>query len=77
LNRTSFNFIAKLKKKSGDYPLFPNAAYSIELNAETPIGKWDDKPARIMLEEDAIFLNDRDGVRWLDGRQTEIIVIRP
>jgi hypothetical protein len=30
-----------------------------------------------MLEEDAIFLNDRDGVRWLDGRQTEIIVIRP
>lgn len=62
---------------SGDYPLFPNTAYSIELNAETPIAEWGDKPARIMLEEDAIFLNDRDGVRWLDGRQTEIIVIRP
>ena len=62
---------------SGDYPLFPATAYSIELNAETPIPEWGDKPVRIMLEEDAFFTNDADGVRWLDGRQTEIIVIRP
>lgn len=62
---------------SGDYPLFPNTAYSIELNAETPIPEWGDKPVRIMLEEDAFFVNDTDGVRWLDGRQTAIILIKP
>ncbi|MCU0426197.1 MAG: aminopeptidase P family protein [Candidatus Kapabacteria bacterium] len=62
---------------SGDYPLFPNTAYSIELNAETPIPEWGDKPVRIMLEEDAFFVNDKEGVRWLDGRQTAIILIKP
>ena len=62
---------------AGDYPLFPNTAYSIELNAETAIPEWDGKPLRIMLEEDAFFLNDQAGVQYLDGRQLGMILIKP
>lgn len=56
----------------GDYPLFPNTAYSIELNATVNIPEWD-KKIRIMLEEDAFF--DGDSVRYIDGRQTELWLI--
>ena len=39
---------------TGDYPLFENTAYSIELNASTEIEAWG-KIIRIMLEEDGYF----------------------
>ncbi len=57
---------------SGDYPLHLNTAYSIELNAATFIKEWN-KEIRIMLEEDAYF--DKSGVWYIDGRQTELILI--
>jgi len=57
---------------TGDYPLHLNTAYSIELNAATFIEEWD-KEIRIMLEEDAYF--DKTGVSYIDGRQTELILI--
>jgi len=57
---------------SGDYPLHLNTAYSIELNNAVFIEAWD-KEIRIMLEEDALF--DKSGVWYLDGRQTELILI--
>lgn len=57
---------------TGDYPLHPDTAYSIELNAATFVKEWD-KEIRIMLEEDAYF--DQTGVRYIDGRQTEFILI--
>lgn len=57
---------------TGEYPLHANTAYSIELNAATFIEEWD-KEIRIMLEEDAFF--DQAGVRYIDGRQTEFILI--
>lgn len=50
----------------GDYPVYPNTAYSIELNAATYIPEWD-KEVRIMLEEDAFF--DGEGVEYLNDRQ--------
>lgn len=56
----------------GDYPLYPNTAYSIELNATVNIPEWD-KDIRIMLEEDAFF--DGEKVRYIDGRQTELWLI--
>ena len=56
----------------GDYPLHLNTAYSIELNAATFIEEWD-KEIRIMLEEEAYF--DEKGVNYIDGRQTELILI--
>ena len=57
---------------TGDYPLHLNTAYSIELNCTVPIAEWK-KDIRIMLEEDAFF--DERGVLYIDGRQTEIILI--
>ena len=56
----------------GDYPLYANTAYSIELYAESPVESWD-KPVRIMLEEDAFF--DGETVRFIDGRQKAIFTI--
>lgn len=56
----------------GDYPVYPNTAYSIELNATVNIPEWD-KDIRIMLEEDAFF--DGKKVRYIDGRQTELWLI--
>lgn len=59
-------------KGTGDYPLFPNTAYSIELNAASEIKEWG-KIIRIMLEEDGYF--DGENFYFLDGRQDEILTI--
>jgi len=56
----------------GDYPLYENTAYAIELNAASFIEAWG-KEIRIMLEEDAFF--DGTQVRYIDGRQTELLYI--
>lgn len=56
----------------GDYPMFAQTAYSIELNAASFIKEWN-KEIRIMLEEDAFF--DGKSVTYLDGRQTEFHLI--
>lgn len=58
----------------GDYPLHLNTAYAIELNNSIFIDEWN-KDIRIMLEEDAIF--DQSGVWYLNGRQTELLLIKP
>jgi Xaa-Pro aminopeptidase len=57
---------------TGDYPLHVNTAYAIELNAATYLEEWG-KEIRIMLEEDAFFTPE--GVRYIDGRQTSLILI--
>lgn len=57
----------------GDYPLYHNTAHSIELNVTVPIPEWDNQKIRIMLEEDAMFTEE--GVRFIDGRQTELLLI--
>jgi hypothetical protein len=56
----------------GDYPLYKNTAHSIELNASVYIKEWK-KEIRIMLEEDAFF--DGKTVRYIDGRQTELMTL--
>jgi Xaa-Pro aminopeptidase len=56
----------------GDYPLYPNTAYSIELNNSVYIDDWK-KDIRIMLEEDAYF--DGDTVYYIDGRQTDLMTL--
>lgn len=57
---------------AGDYPLYTNTAYAIELNAAVYVKEWG-KEIRIMLEEDAFF--DGEKVKFIDGRQTELITI--
>ncbi len=59
---------------NGDYPLYPNTAYSIELNVTETIPEWNNREIRIMLEEDAFF--DGKQVRYIDGRQTRLLLIR-
>ena len=56
----------------GDYPLYPNTAYSIELNNAVYLEEWG-KEIRMMMEEDAFF--DGESVRYIDGRQTELYTI--
>lgn len=56
----------------GDYPLYPNTAYSIELNTKVFLPEWN-KEIRMMMEEDAFF--DGKKVRYIDGRQTRLYLI--
>uniref|UniRef100_UPI003F6A876E M24 family metallopeptidase n=1 Tax=Congregibacter sp. TaxID=2744308 RepID=UPI003F6A876E len=62
-----------MKGARGVYPLRPNTAWSIELNAEAAVPEWNGQEVRFMTEEDAFF--DGETVRYLDGRQTEITLI--
>ncbi|MEO8011213.1 MAG: M24 family metallopeptidase [Dokdonella sp.] len=57
---------------SGDYPMFANTVYSIELNSTSEIPEWK-KEIRIMLEEDGFF--DGKAFRYIDGRQREVLLI--
>lgn len=56
-------------KGTGDYIIYPNTAYSIELNAGTEIPEWG-KVVRIMLEEDGFF--DGHTFEYFAGRQTAV-----
>ncbi len=57
----------------GDYPLYDDTVYSIELNVTRSIPEWDGQDARIMLEEDAVLTGGE--MRWLDGRQESFYLI--
>ncbi|MCI4671650.1 MAG: aminopeptidase P family protein [Bacteroidia bacterium] len=59
-------------KGNGDYPLFANTAYSIELYAASKVPEWN-KSIRIMLEENGLF--DGESFEFLDGRATQIFPI--
>jgi Xaa-Pro aminopeptidase len=58
---------------AGEYPVHPNTAYSIELQARVPVDEWDGQTAQFMLEEEAFF--DGESCRFVDGRQTELWVV--
>ena len=57
---------------SGDYPLYKNTCYSIELNASVFIKEWN-KNVRFMLEQDGHF--DGKTFYYIDGRQTKLHLI--
>lgn len=57
---------------AGDYPLYPNTVYSIELNTTVNIPEWQ-RDIRIMLEE-AGFYGEK-GFRYVNGRQTKFFLI--
>lgn len=57
---------------AGDYPLYPNTLYAIELNAVVFVKEWN-KDLRVMLEEGAFY--DGQKVTYLNGRQREIMPI--
>jgi hypothetical protein len=59
---------------AGDYPLFPDTVYSIELNIVDAVAEWAGQDVQIALEQDAVLT--ASGVRFLDKRQTELILIK-
>jgi len=60
-------------KGTGDYILYPNTGYSIELNAATEIPEWG-KIIRIMLEEDGYF--DGNTFHYFSGRQLNVYLLK-
>ena len=57
----------------GDYPIFDDTCYSIELNVAVPVPEWDGQLVRIALEEDAVLTQGKIG--WLAGRQEQLHLI--
>ena len=57
---------------AGDYPMYYQTAYSIELNAAVDIKEWN-KSVRFMLEQNGYF--DKNGFLYLDGRQTKLHLV--
>ncbi len=57
----------------GDYELFDDTCYSIELNVKKAVPEWDGQEVMFALEEEAVLSGNR--ARWLSGRQTEFHLI--
>jgi len=58
----------------GDYPLYLDTVYSIELNVRAAVAEWGNQEVQIALEQDAAFV--RTGPYFLDGRQTRLHLIK-
>lgn len=58
---------------NGDYPLYPNTVYAIELNNTIDIPEWN-KEIRIMLEEAGFY--GENGFRYVNGRQQELLLVK-
>ena len=58
---------------TGDVPVAADAAWAIELNVTVDVPEWDGQAVRIMLEEGGLFTGEN--VRFLDGRQEQLLVI--
>tara|TARA_R110001583_G_scaffold78669_2_gene213134 strand:- start:11261 stop:12652 length:1392 start_codon:yes stop_codon:yes gene_type:complete len=61
-----------MKDDGENYPLNPNTVYAIELNTTINIPEWN-RDIRIMLEEAGFY--GEDGFRYVNGRQTELLLI--
>lgn len=58
----------------GDYPIFADSVYSIELNNRANVPEWGGQEVRIALEQDAVVTRTRP--YFLDRRQTALHLIR-
>ncbi len=57
----------------GEYELFDDTCYSIELNVKKAVPEWGGQVVMIALEEDAVLTDGQ--MHWLHGRQTELHLI--
>ena len=57
----------------GDYELFDQTCYAIELNVKKVLPGWGGQEVQIALEEDALLTGGK--LTWLHGRQTEFHLI--
>ena len=58
----------------GDYPLYLNTCYSIELHVMHKVPEWGNQDVRMAVEEDGVFT--KEGCRFIDGRQTKLFLIK-
>ena len=58
----------------GDYELFDDTVYAIELNVSKEVAEWGGQKVVMALEEDAAF--SEGGLQWLPNRQTSLHLIR-
>ena len=58
---------------NGDYPLYRNTAYAIELNTTVYVDAWN-RDIRIMLEEPGFFGDE--GFKYINKRQEAIILVK-
>ncbi|UCE38929.1 MAG: Xaa-Pro aminopeptidase, partial [Thermoplasmata archaeon] len=58
----------------GDVKLVPNSCFTAELSVTMSVPEWGGKDLRLSLEQDIVFT--RDGVAFLDGRQTQFHLIK-
>jgi Xaa-Pro aminopeptidase len=58
----------------GEYPIYPDTVWAIELGVRVPIPEWGNQEVPVALEEDASFTSS--GVAFLDGRQTRPHLVR-
>jgi hypothetical protein len=58
----------------GDFTFANDTAHSIELNVTAAVAEWGGLDVRFPIEQDAVLA--KDGVRFLDGRQTRLHLIR-
>jgi Xaa-Pro aminopeptidase len=58
---------------AGEYPVHPDTAYALELAVRRPVPEWGGQCVRMALEQGIALTSD--GVEYLDGRQTELILI--
>ncbi|MCM5662215.1 M24 family metallopeptidase [Galbibacter mesophilus] len=59
-------------KGAGDYPLYPNTVYAIELNTTVYIKEWK-RDIRVMLEEAGFY--GENGFEYVNQRQTKFLLI--
>jgi Xaa-Pro aminopeptidase len=57
---------------TGDYQLYENTVYAIELNTTVTIAEWN-KDIRIMLEEDGFW--GKNGFNYVGGRQEKLLLV--
>jgi len=58
----------------GDYSLYADTCYSIELNVKLAVPEWDGQVVQFGLEQDAVLRTS--GVVYLDDRQTTLHLVR-
>jgi hypothetical protein len=57
----------------GDYELFDDTCYAIELNAKTKIPEWNGQEVKIAVEQDGVFTEGK--LFFMAGRQTKLYLI--
>lgn len=57
----------------GDYELFDQTCYAIELNVKKSVPEWNDQVVSFALEQDAMMIDG--AMQWISGRQTHFHLI--